>query len=73
MQAFANDPNALKSQTGDIIRLDAIAGTLTCLTAEMEERTPRTKDLRTQGFGRELFNNLRHQVTSSEDGASFIL
>ncbi len=62
-----------KIQTGDIIRLDATAGTLTCLTPEMESRTPRTKNVRTQGYGRELFNNLRHQVTSSEEGASFIL
>lgn len=62
-----------KIQTGDIIRLDASAGTLTCLTPKMETRPARTKNVRTQGFGRELFNNLRHQVTSSEEGASFIL
>jgi len=62
-----------KIKTGDIIRLDATAGTLSCLNPEMEDRTPRTKHVRTQGFGRELFNNLRHHVTSSEEGASFIL
>ncbi len=62
-----------KIQTGDIIRLDATAGTLTCLSPEIETRIARTKNVRTQGFGRELFNNLRHQVTSSEEGASFIL
>jgi hypothetical protein len=39
----------------------------------METRVARTKNVRTQGYGRELFNNLRHQVTSSEEGASFIL
>jgi phosphogluconate dehydratase len=70
----AKDGGAIaKIQTGDIIRLDATEGTLTCLTPEMETRTSRTKSVRTQGFGRELFNNLRHQVTSSEEGASFIL
>jgi len=70
----AKDGGAIaKIQTGDIIRLDAVAGTLTCLNPEMETRTPRTKNVHTQGFGRELFNNLRHQVTSSEEGASFIL
>lgn len=70
----AKDGGAIaKIQTGDLIRLDAVAGTLTCLNSEMETRAPRTKNVRTQGFGRELFNNLRHQITSSEDGASFIL
>ena len=70
----AKDGGAIaKIQTGDIIRLDATTGTLTCLTPEMEVRTARTKNVRTQGYGRELFNNLRHQVTSSEEGASFIL
>ena len=70
----AKDGGAIaKIQTGDIIRLDATTGTLTCLTPEMETRTARTKNVRTQGYGRELFNNLRHQVTSSEEGASFIL
>lgn len=70
----AKDGGAIsKIQTGDIIRLDAITGTLTCLTPEMEARTARTKNVRTHGYGRELFNNLRHQVTSSEEGASFIL
>ena len=70
----AKDGGAIaKIQTGDLIRLDATTGTLTCLTLEMETRTARTKNVRTQGYGRELFNNLRHQVTSSEEGASFIL
>jgi phosphogluconate dehydratase len=70
----AKDGGAIaKIQTGDLIRLDATTGTLTCLTPEMETRTARTKNVRTQGYGRELFNNLRHQITSSEEGASFIL
>jgi phosphogluconate dehydratase len=70
----AKDGGAIaKIQTGDIIRLDATTGTLTCLTPEMETIVARTKNVRTQGYGRELFNNLRHQVTSSEEGASFIL
>ncbi len=70
----AKDGGAIaKIQTGDLIRLDATTGTLTCLSPDMETRTARTKNVRTQGFGRELFNNLRHQVTSSEEGASFIL
>jgi phosphogluconate dehydratase len=60
-------------QTGDLIRLNAHSGELHCLNASFQSRPSRTKDMNQQGFGRELFNNLRHQVTSSEEGASFIL
>lgn len=70
----ASDGGAIaKIQTGDIIRLDATTGTLEVLQVALEERTARTKNVRTQGFGRELFNPLRKNVSSSEEGASFIL
>jgi phosphogluconate dehydratase len=62
-----------KIQTGDLIRLNAHSGELHCLTASFQSRPSRTKEMNQQGFGRELFNNLRHQVTTSEEGASFIL
>jgi phosphogluconate dehydratase len=62
-----------KIQTGDLIRLNAHSGELHCLTASFQNRPSRTKEMNQQGFGRELFNNLRHQVTTSEEGASFIL
>jgi phosphogluconate dehydratase len=70
----AKDSGAIaKIETGDLLRLDAVTGTLTCLNPEMETRTARTKNVRTQGFGRELFNNIRNTITSSEEGATFIL
>jgi phosphogluconate dehydratase len=70
----AKDGGAIaKIETGDLLRLDAVAGALTCLNPEMETRTARTKNVRTQGFGRELFNNIRNTITSSEEGATFIL
>jgi phosphogluconate dehydratase len=62
-----------KIQTGDLIRLDAKTGELNCFSSDLNSRPGRTKEMNQQGFGRELFNNLRNQVTSSEEGASFIL
>lgn len=70
----AKDGGAIgKIQTGDLIRLNAHTGQLDCLVEDFLRRTARSKDMNQQGFGRELFNNLRHQVTTSEEGASFIL
>ena len=59
--------------SGDFLKLDAINGTLQCLTPAFESRTASTKTDKTQGFGRELFTNLRTSISSSEEGASFIL
>jgi phosphogluconate dehydratase len=61
-----------KIETGDLIRLNAHTGELVCLTAGWEDRPVRTKNVRTQGYGRELFNPLRANVSTSEEGASFI-
>ncbi|MFM7681600.1 MAG: phosphogluconate dehydratase [Bacteroidota bacterium] len=70
----AKDGGAIgKIQTGDLIRLNAQTGQLDCLVEDFFSRTARSKDMNQQGFGRELFNNLRQQVTTSEEGASFIL
>ena len=62
-----------KIKSGDLLKLDAINGTLICLTQDFELREPVTKIVKTQGFGRELFSNLRTAISSSEEGASFIL
>jgi phosphogluconate dehydratase len=62
-----------KINSGDVLKLDAINGTLQCLTPAFELRTASTKTVKTQGFGRELFTNLRTSISSSEEGASFIL
>jgi len=62
-----------KINSGDFLKLDATNGTLQCLTPAFELRIASTKTVKTQGFGRELFTNLRTSISSSEDGASFIL
>jgi phosphogluconate dehydratase len=58
-------------KTGDLIRLDAEAGTVECLS-DLSGRTPRTKSNVALGSGRELFAIFRDQVNSSEEGASII-
>ena len=63
-----------KIRDGDMIRLDANAGTLTFLGDEKEfrSRTPATEDLRSQhyGMGRELFAGFRSLVGVADRGAS---
>jgi phosphogluconate dehydratase len=72
-EARDNGPIA-RIQTGDAIRFDARTGTLTCLSADFEQRSPRQKERNGSfGLGREMFANMRALVSSSEEGASFIL
>jgi len=63
-----------KIRDGDLIRLDANAGTLTFLGDEKEffSRTPASEDLRPQhfGMGRELFAGFRSLVGVADRGAS---
>jgi phosphogluconate dehydratase len=63
-----------KIRDGDMLRLDAEAGTLTLLGDEHEffSRTPATEDLRPQhsGMGRELFAGFRALVGAADRGAS---
>jgi len=63
-----------KIRDGDIIRLDAEAGTLQFIGDEREffSRTPATEDLRSEhhGMGRELFAGFRQMVGSADNGAS---
>ena len=60
---------------GDIVRLDAVAGTLSVLTADFESRTPVTSDLSANrhGMGRELFEAFRQSVGTSETGAAVVI
>ena len=60
---------------GDIVRLDAVAGTLTCLAPDFDSRTPITADLsaNARGLGRELFEAFRRNVGTSETGAAVVL
>jgi phosphogluconate dehydratase len=70
----AHDGGAIaKIQTGDLLRLDAKKGELICLTTNLDLRTPSTKSNYAIHYGRELFANARKLVSSSEEGASFIL
>ena len=65
-----------KLRDGDLVRLDAVAGTLDALVdaAEWAARTPaKFTDAQAQtnghGIGRELFAGMRRNVTSAEQGA----
>ena len=62
-----------KIQTGDPLRLNGATGELECLDLSVANRQPRKRDnSNTYGLGRELFSNMRAQVSSSEEGASSI-
>ncbi len=70
-EAAAGGPLA-RLRDGDIVRLDAVAGTLSVLAADFDTRTPVTVDLsaNTWGTGRELFETFRRAVGPSTMGAS---
>lgn len=59
-------------QNGDLVRLDAVKGTLEVLTEGALEREPATADLSAyqHGTGRELFSLFRRSVASADEGAS---
>ena len=64
-----------KIETGDILKLDADRGTLNIQNLDLIEQR-KSKDIQrknTTTLGRGLFNNARKAVSSSEEGASFIL
>ncbi len=60
---------------GDMVRLDAVAGTLSVLAAGFESRPPVAIDLSANGFGngRELFEAFRRTVGTSESGAAVVI
>lgn len=61
-------------QDGDVIRLDAVAGTLE-VKADLTVRTPAQPDLSANGFGigRELFEPFRRNVGTAETGAAVVV
>jgi phosphogluconate dehydratase len=61
-------------QDGDVIRLDAVAGTLE-VKADLTVRTPAQPDLSSNGFGigRELFEPFRRNVGTAETGAAVVV
>ncbi|MBP9951299.1 MAG: phosphogluconate dehydratase [Cypionkella sp.] len=60
---------------GDLVRLDAVAGTLSVLAADFDSRPPVAVDLSANGFGngRELFEAFRRTVGTSESGAAVVI
>jgi len=64
-----------KLRDGDIIRLDAVAGTLTVLAPDFDSRTPVTADLSGNAFGigRELFEVFRQQVGPADQGGAVVV
>ncbi|WP_375230587.1 phosphogluconate dehydratase [Roseobacter sp. S98] len=58
-------------QDGDLVRVDAVAGTLDILTDGVLERPAATADLSGNefGLGRELFRNFRREVGTADTGA----
>lgn len=64
-----------KLQDGDIVRLDADAGTLEVLNEDFADRTPVTADLSANGFGigRELFEVFRQNAGPASSGAATVV
>jgi len=74
-EALAGGPLA-RVRDGDLLRVDAVAGTLQALVPEAEwaarEPAPRSAqeaERSAHGLGRELFAGMRRHVTSAEEGA----
>jgi len=60
---------------GDIVQLDAVAGTLTVLAEDFDSRAPVTADLSANefGIGRELFAAFRRHVGPADTGGALVL
>ena len=73
-EAAAGGPLA-RLRDGDLVRLDAVAGTLSVLAPDFEARAPVMADLsaNSHGMGRELFAAFRSAVGSSETGAAVVI
>lgn len=73
-EAAAGGPIA-RLRDGDIVRVDAVAGTLSVLSAEFDSRTPVVADLSANehGIGRELFAAFRRHVGTADTGGALVL
>lgn len=74
-EALAGGPLA-RLRDGDLVRLDAVAGTLQALVPadewaarELAQIRPEALDENGWGMGRELFAGIRRNVRSAEEGA----
>ncbi|MCV2873143.1 phosphogluconate dehydratase [Defluviimonas sp. WL0050] len=73
-EAAAGGPLA-RLQDGDLVRLDAVAGTIEVRGVDLAARQPATPDLSMNRFGtgRELFETFRRHVGPATEGASALL
>jgi len=64
-----------KLQDGDLVRVDAVEGSLQVLTEGVEARAPRTPDLtaNSHGVGRELFEMFRQTAGPATAGAGVVV
>ncbi len=64
-----------KIRDGDMVRVDAVAGTLEVLEEGFDAREPATADLSANAFGigRELFDIFRQNAGNATEGAASIL
>lgn len=64
-----------KLQDGDVVRMDAMEGTLEVLTKDVEARASATPDLsdNSHGIGRELFSIFRQNAGIAADGAGVVV
>ncbi|MBO6516099.1 MAG: phosphogluconate dehydratase [Bacteroidia bacterium] len=63
-----------KIKTGDMIEFDAVKKSVNLLNfEEVNARESRQLVRASHGLGRELFTNMRAQISTSESGASFLL
>jgi phosphogluconate dehydratase len=60
---------------GDLVRVDAVKGEITCLAEDFDQREPATADLsgNGHGVGRELFAAFRANVGLAEHGAGVVV
>ncbi|MBL9075096.1 phosphogluconate dehydratase [Tabrizicola sp.] len=73
-EAAAGGPLA-RLRDGDMVRLDAVAGTLTVLAPDFDARAPIVADLSANehGIGRELFAAFRRHAGPADTGAALVL
>ena len=61
-----------KIKTGDRLLLDAVNGTLECLVKDIDQRETREVSSLNASHGRQLFDQLRGLISSSEEGAGIL-
>ncbi|MFN4192040.1 MAG: phosphogluconate dehydratase [Tabrizicola sp.] len=73
-EAAAGGPLA-RLRDGDLVRLDAVAGTLSVLAPDFDSRSPAEADLSANqyGIGRELFAAFRRHVGPADTGGALVI